>query len=77
MKVTVSLTLSKTFDIVPTGNSLETDVIDQIYLPTDAPELLIFANELHKDATGNIIFNKNIIEELSNWCVDDFAVQEE
>ena len=75
IEVTISLTISKTTkiivpDIEDLDNSiLKTAVEDQIVLPHEI--------EIIKAIPGNSSLDKRVIEDLSNWVVDDFEVVEE
>ena len=75
IEVTISLTISKTTkiivpDIEDLDNSiLKTAVEDQIVLPHEI--------EIIKAISGNSSLDKRVIEDLSNWVVDDFEVVEE
>lgn len=70
MEVTVSITLSKTFNIKDDSKShLHKLVTEQVYLPSEADS---FIKEYIK--TKQINNAKTIAEDLSGWCVDDFSV---
>lgn len=77
INVTVSVTLSKTFqvEVEDTDNwqdytDLRTEVEDHYYLPQEAGDIL------EKISNGEDISHSQI-DDLKNWTVDDFEVIEE
>ena len=75
VEVTISLTISKTTKItVPDIKNLDSSILkeavkEQIVLPHEVEFIKAISNESALD--------KRIIEDLSNWVVDDFEVVEE
>lgn len=75
VEVTISLTISKTTKItVPDIKNLDSSILkyaakDQIILPHEIEFIKAISNESALD--------KRVIEDLSNWVVDDFEVVEE
>lgn len=92
IEVTVSVTLSKTvkikvsdYEITDSGKDEDGDyfedidysdcdlkraVEEQIYLPQEAGQLI-------EDFAIGTVKAKNMVEDLSNWNIDDFEVMEE
>lgn len=75
VEVTISLTISKTTKItVPDIEKLDDSILkeavkEQIVLPHEIEVIKAISNESALD--------KRVIEDLSNWVVDDFEVVEE
>ena len=75
VEVTISLTISKTTKItVPDIKNLDSSILkeavkEQIVLPHEVEVIKAISNESALD--------KRVIEDLSNWIVDDFEVVEE
>lgn len=75
VEVTISLTISKTTKItVPDVRNLDSSILkeavkEQIVLPHEVEIIKAISNESALD--------KRVIEDLSNWIVDDFEVVEE
>lgn len=75
VEVTISLTISKTTKItVPDVEKLDDSILkeavkEQIVLPHEVEFIKAISNESALD--------KRVIEDLSNWVVDDFEVAEE
>lgn len=75
VEVTISLTISKTTKItVPDIKNLDSSILkeavkEQIVLPHEVEVIKAILNESTLD--------KRVIEDLSNWIVDDFEVVEE
>lgn len=75
VEVTISLTISKTTKItVPDVRNLDSSILkeavkEQIVLPHEVEFIKAISNESALD--------KRVIEDLSNWIVDDFEVVEE
>lgn len=75
VEVTISLTISKTTKItVPDIKNLNSSILkeavkEQIVLPHEIEVIKAISNESALD--------KRVIEDLSNWVVDDFEVVEE
>jgi hypothetical protein len=75
VEVTISLTISKTTKItVPDIKNLDSSILkeavkEQIVLPHEVEFIKAISNESALD--------KRVIEDLSNWIVDDFEVVEE
>ena len=88
IKVTVSMTLSKEFEIEVDDYNTEDDgtldfsdcdlkaaVRDQVYLPDEAGDNIEFLKEKAKtDYKVYETISKNMIEEFKDWNVDDFEV---
>lgn len=88
IKVTVSMTLSKEFEIEVDDYNIEDDgtldfsdcdlkaaVRDQIYLPDEAGNNIEFLKEKAKtDYKVYETVSKKMIEEFKDWNVDDFEV---
>jgi hypothetical protein len=75
VEVTISLTISKTTKItVPDIKNIDSSILkeavkEQIVLPHEVEVIKAISNESALD--------KRVIEDLSNWIVDDFEVVEE
>ena len=75
VEVTISLTMSKTTKVtVPDIEKLDDSILkeavrEQIVLP--------YESDIIKPMLKNNPFYKNVLEDLSNWVVDDFEVVEE